>query len=327
MTASTGAAFRTKSLSVARCAGCARARACHALQVPPAVASNTNRSLVTAADVQQELVRLFGGMSDRDLVVSVYGDEDADGAVSTFHELMRSFEMHGGAEAAVAFQDSLVKAPDALTIERALLTLSQPELQRRLLDQVLTTFGHHLIDPLGAVLTAGPEGNLMRELTSVRERVIADLESLRVTAETRSIVIQDIRKVMSNDYLAMLAEHEERELRPRVRALAQDILRLIGDIFHLALSRWPSHASSIAHAVRRRLAGEVRLAELPHLLRQQVLDGIEEFLWVETSNDIEGALRAMFASRQGIADKPPPLERSAYRSFAVGCWKLLTEHA
>ena len=136
MTASTGAAFRTKSLSVARCAGCARARACHALRVPPAAASTTNRSLVTAADVQQELVRLFGGMSDRDLVVSVYGDEDADGAVSTFHELMRSFEMHGGAEAAVAFQDSLVKAPDALTIERALLTLSQPELQPYL-DRIL----------------------------------------------------------------------------------------------------------------------------------------------------------------------------------------------
>ena len=266
-------------------------------------------------------------MSDRALVVSVYGDEDAEGTVSTFDELMRSFEMHGGAGAAVKFQDQLVEAPNVLTIERALLTLGQPELQRRLLDQVLTTFGHHLIDPLGAVLNAGPSGTLMGELKGVRERVITDLAALRVTAETRSIVEQDISKLMSDEYLAMLAEHEERELRPRVRELAQEILRLIGDIFHKALSRWPEHARSIAHAVRRRLSGEVRLAELPHLLRSQVLDGIEEFLWVETSNDIEGALHAMFASRRSIADKPPRLERSAYRAFAVGCWTLMTEQA
>jgi hypothetical protein len=273
-----------------------------------------SKTLVTAADVQQELSRLFGGMADRDLVVSVYGDEDAEGTVSTFHELMRSFEMHGG-------------GPNVVTIERALLTLSHADLQRKLLDQVLTTFGHHLIDPLGAVLNAGPDGALMRELVNVRERVIADLGALQVTSETRSIVIQDISKLMNDDYLAMLADHEERELRPRVRGLAQEILRLIGDIFHLALGRWPEHARSIAHAVRRRLSGEVRLAELPHLLREQVLAGIEEFLWVETSNDIEGALRSMFAARRDIADRPPRLERAAYRSFAVGCWKLMTEHA
>ncbi|MCA9577451.1 MAG: hypothetical protein R3B40_22095 [Polyangiales bacterium] len=289
--------------------------------------STSTRTLVSAADVQQELARLFGGMADRDLVVSVYGDEDAEGTVSTFHELMRSFEMHGGENGRSAFQDAMVQAPNAVTIERALLTLGQADLQRRLLDQVLTTFGHHLIDPLGAVLDAGPDGTLMSELTAVRERVIADLAALQVTSETRSIVIQDISKLLTNDYLAMLAEHEERELRPRVRELAQEILRLIGDIFHKALGRWPEHAKSIAHAVRRRLSGEVRLTDLPHLLRQQVLDGIEEFLWVETSNDIEGALRAMFASRRNIADKPPRLERSAYKTFAVGCWKLMTEHA
>ena len=286
-----------------------------------------SKTLVSAADVQQELARLFGGMADRDLVVSVYGDEDAEGTVSTFHELMRSFEMHGGGHGDVRFQDVLVAAPNATTIERALLTLSHADLQRKLLDQVLTTFGHHLIDPLGAVLNAGPDGALMRELVNVRERVITDLTALQVTSETRSIVIQDITKLMNNDYLAMLADHEERELRPRVRELAQEILRLVGDIFHVALGRWPEHARSIAHAVRRRLSGEVRLAELPHLLREQVLAGIEEFLWVETSNDIEGALRSMFASRRDIVDKPPPLERAAYRSFAVGCWKLMTEHA
>ncbi len=277
--------------------------------------------------MQTELARLFGGTFERDLVVSVYGDEDAEGAVSTFHELMRSLEMHGGAEVGPRFQDIVVEPPNATTIERALLTLSHADRQRRLLDQVLTTFGHHLIDPLGAVLNAGPDGALMRELTTVRERVIADLSALRVTPETRSIVIADVSKLLSDDYLTMMVEHEERELRPRVKELAQEILRLIGDIFHHALGRWPEHARSIAHAVRRRLSGEVRLAELPHLLREQVLDGIEEFLWVETSNDIEGALRSMFAARRGIVDEPPTLERSAYRSFAMGCWKLMTEHA
>ena len=155
------------------------------------------------------------------------------------------------------FQDILVAAPNVVTIERALMTLGHTDVQRRLLDQVLTTFGHHLIDPLGAVLDPGPDGALMRQLTTVRDRVIADLASLQVTSETRSIVIQDITKMMSDDYLAMLVEHEERELRPRVRELAQEILRLVGDIFHKALGRWPDHARSIAHAVRRRLSGEV----------------------------------------------------------------------
>ena len=282
--------------------------------------------LISASDVQSELTRLFGGLGNRDLVVSVYGDDDDAGTVSTFHELMQSLQMHGGG-GAQAIQDTLVVAPDADTIERALLTLGQSELQRRLLDQVLTTFGRHLIDPLGDVLHAGPDGTLMNQLQTVRSRVLEDLSALRVTTETRSIVVADVEKLMSDEYLAMLAENEERVQRPRVRALAQQILRLVGDIFHKALARWPSHAKSIAHAVRRRIGGEVKLAELPHLLREQVLVGIEEFLWVETCNDIEGALASMFASHRDIAQEVPRLERAAYRQFASDCWTLMTERA
>ena len=275
--------------------------------------------------MKEELHRLFGGGEER-LVVSVYGGGDDAGVVATFDELMTSLEMHGGI-APGGLPNALVDAPDAAMIERALSVLGQRDLKRRVLDQVLTTFGRRLIDPLGNVLDPGPDGLMMSELVRVRERLLADVEDLDATHETRSILAGDVRKLLSDEYLSMLADNEERVQRPRVRELAREILRMIGDCFHAALERWPSHAGAIASAASRRLDDKVTLRELPHLIRAQVVSGIEEFLWVETSTHVEGALAAMFRAHRDIAAKPPPLEREAYREFAEGCWRLIASHS
>ena len=293
---------------------------------PAHEASSPRAPLISAEDVRRELYRLFGaGSGPGELVVSIRGAEGDDAAaVAAFDELMRSLAMHAGGAAAGGLPDARVATPDALMIERALLVLARRELQRELLDQILTTFGGHLIDPLTALLDAGPEGAIMARLVLVRQRLLGDLDDLAVTHETRAIVRGDVERLLGDEYLAMLAEHEERVQRPRARKMAQEILRVIANAFHAALARWPSHARALAQAARRKVGDEVPLRELPALIRAQVVTGIEEFLWVETSNDIQGALGAMFGAQRGILAEPPALERDAYRAFAERCWHLIT---
>ncbi|MBZ0116277.1 MAG: hypothetical protein K8H88_04765 [Sandaracinaceae bacterium] len=292
---------------------------------PPRILSQ--RPLISANDVRSELQRLFGGGSDGQLVVSVYGSEDDAGVVATFDELMHSLHMHGGGPSARGLPDMLVQAPDAALIERALSVLGRQELQRQVLDQVLTTFGRRLIDPLGDVLDTSPTGAIMAALIRVRGRLLTDVRDLSVTSETRSILANDVAKLLDDEYLAMLADHEERVQRPRVKKLAQEILRLIGDNFHAALERWPRHAGAIAASAARRIGSQATLRELPELIRAQVVAGIEEFLWVETSAHIEGALAAMFRAHRDIVERPPVLEREAYHEFAEGCWTLIASHS
>jgi hypothetical protein len=105
------------------------------------------------------------------------------------------------------------------------------------------------------------------------------------------------------------------------------VLRLIGGTFRRALLRWPDHAERIAGSISRRLSGEHRLRDVPMLLREQITDGIEEFLWVETSTEIQGALRSLFAEhRSAVTVDPAPLEREAYREFAGACWQIIADH-
>ena len=94
-----------------------------------------------------------------------------------------------------------------------------------------------------------------------------------------------------------------------------------------AFARWPSHAEQIAAAVARRTSGDVKLRELPILLREQITSGIEEFLWVETSNDIDGSLRSLFAEHRSVVPvDPPPIERETYREFAGACWQIIADN-
>lgn len=277
--------------------------------------------LVTSADVSREIERLFGD-ADGLLVVTVHGGDA--GSNESFHELMESLSLFHGDQESIA--DAVVDAPDANTLAKALRVLAQPALQRRIMDQLLTAFGKRLIEPMRDLLDPGPQGSLMTELVSVRLRILTDVARLRVTPETRGLLQNDIEKLLSDAYLEMLAENEERVQQPRVQALAQETLHLLGNIFYGALQRWPQHAEQIAHAVSRRIGTTVRLRDIPNLLRQHIVAGIEEFLWVETSSEIEGALGPLFSSHEDIAAAPPTLDRRPYRELAEGCWALVSEY-
>jgi hypothetical protein len=286
----------------------------------------THGPLVTQDDVVREIHRLFDAGPDAGLVIRVHGEAgDAAGDGEAFREMLASLRMYderfrGGGPVTV-------QAPTRASLARAMSVLGREEHQRRILGQVLTTFGRRLIDPLGYQLDPAPEGTLMARLGMMRDMFLAHVSDLKLTPESQQIVSDDLKKLLSDDYLAMLAEHEERVQRPRVTRLAQEVLRLVGNTFRRALIRWPEHADGIAASVARRLSGTLKLNELPVLLREQITGGIEEFLWVETSTEIEGALRALFAQHHGaVTVAPAPLAREAYREFAGACWAIIAEN-
>jgi hypothetical protein len=284
--------------------------------------------LVTSRDVEQELRRLFKGPTEG-LVIRVYGEPGGTSspeALDAFREMFSSLRMYderykkkGG--------DILVDAPDRRILSRALRVLAKEEHQKRILDRVLTTFGRRLIDPLGTILDATPEGSIMARLSVLRDIFLAQIADLHLTHESQQVLSDDVRKMMSDEYLSMVAEHEERVQRPRVRRLAQKILRLVGSTFHRALRTWPEHADQIAASIARRISGKVRLQDIPSLIKAQIAAGIEEFLWVETSTEIEGALGQLFAENKAVVSTPPaPLDRTVYRDFAEACWDIIAEH-
>lgn len=280
--------------------------------------------IITTDDVVKEIHRLFAGGPDTGLVIRVYGD--ASGAASdTFREMLDSLRMYDS-----RFNDSgavMVQAPSRASLTRAMSVLGREEHQKRILNQVLTTFGRRLIDPLGELLDHRPDGSLMARLGMMRDLFLTQIADLKLTPESQQIISDDVRKLLSDDYFAMVAEHEERVQRPRVTRLAQEVLRLIGGTFRRALSRWPDHADRIAGTIARRLSGEVSLREIPGLLREQITSGVEEFLWVETSTEIEGALRSLFAEhKSAVPAQPPKLEREAYREFAGACWQIIADN-
>jgi hypothetical protein len=280
--------------------------------------------LVTSDDVVRELHRLFGAGDDSGLVIRVYGDEGG-AADDTFREMLASLKMYDdrfGADGKI-----LVQAPSRATLVRAMSVLGREEYQRRILEHVLSTFGRRLIDPLGEMLDTTPEGSLVARLAMMRDLFLAQIADLRLTPESQQILSGDLRKLLSDEYLAMVAENEERVQRPRVTRLAQEVLRLVGGIFRRAFARWPDHAERVAATITRRLSGQLSLREVPALLREQITHGVEEFLWVETSTEIEGALRALFAEHaHAIEVEPPKLERETYREFAAACWQLIADN-
>jgi hypothetical protein len=293
------------------------------LELPP----GPQPSLITTEDVVQEIQRLFGGGPDSGLVIRVYGATSNEGAGDTFREMLASLQMYDDRYRQGSGVEVLVDAPDRATIARALSVLGQERHQKKILDHILTTFGRRLIDPLAAILDTTPNGTLMGRLSMMRDIFLAQIAELRMTPESQQILSEDVCKLMNDDYLAMVAEHEERVQRPRVTKLAQQILRLVGSTFHRALRRWPEHADQIAATIARRNQGKVRLREIPVLLRTQITNGIEEFLWVETSNDIEGSLQPLFAEHRNVMHVPPAaIDRDTYHEFAVACWSIIAEH-
>ncbi|MCC6553718.1 MAG: hypothetical protein IT372_11945 [Polyangiaceae bacterium] len=285
---------------------------------------STYPPLISEQDVRSELHRLFDAGPEAGLVIRVYGEpEGSAAAMDTFREMFASLRMY---DAGPRDGEILVDAPSRATIASALSILGREEHQKKVLDHILTTFGRRLIDPLAAILDTTPTGSVMARLALSRDILIAQISDLRLTPETQQIISDDLRKLLNDEYLAMLAEHEERVQRPRVAQLAQQILRLIGSTFHRALRRWPEHADQIASSIARRSHGKVPLREIPVLLRSQISAGIEEFLWIETSAEIEGALRPMLAEHHGLMPvTPASLDRATYREFADACWAIIAE--
>ncbi|AKT42409.1 uncharacterized protein CMC5_066350 [Chondromyces crocatus] len=286
-------------------------------------------SLITEDHIRDELTRLFDAGPEAGLVIRVYGENSLAGsaeAVATFRELFASLRMYDTSPKERG--EILVDAPSKSTLTSALSVLGREEQQKRILDYILTTFGRRLIDPLAEILDTTPSGTLVSRLRVTRDLMLAHITDLRMTAESQALISDDLHKLLTDEYLSMLAEHEERVQRPRVAQLAQQILRLIGSTFHRALRRWPAHAEPIAASIARRHQGQVPLREIPVLLRNHITTGIEEFLWIETSAEIEGALRHLLAEHKGVMpiNTAINLDRSTYREFADACWAIIKEN-
>ncbi len=285
---------------------------------------------ITTNDVEAELERLFGSSQDSGLVIEVVGEHPSNSspeAAQAFKVLLESLRMFDDRYAERS-AEILVDAPDSKTITKALCVLAKDEHQKRLLDVVLTTFGRRLIDPLAAMLEQGPVGTLSARLRELRENIFAQVHDLHLTNESQQILLDDLAKLYTDDYLAMVAEHEERVQRPRVEQLAQRTLRLIGTIFYRALKRWPEHAALIAVAVTRRMSKKVSLRQSPVSIRNHIVAAIEEFLWVETCSELEGALFQLFAEHRSVLPvENLTIDRELYTRFAQACWEIISEYS
>ncbi|MEM9488295.1 MAG: hypothetical protein AAGC55_04065 [Myxococcota bacterium] len=281
---------------------------------------------ISLADVEREIYQLFGDPSDVGLVIRVLGgDGSAAGRTAAFRELLNSLQLYDFHES----KDIAVAAPDSKTIASALAILGQPRLKRRLFEHILLTFGKSIVDPLGEILDTTPSDSLLTRMSDIRAGLFRWITDLKLTHETQDMLLGDLRQLLSDEYLAMLAEHEENVQRPRATELAQQILHLVGSTFERAFRQWPEHATVIADSVARRMGGRLSLRESPHVIRDRIIDGIQEFLWIETSTELSGALRQLFSQPQFVGitgEKPERLERTAYREFAAACWDIITEN-
>ena len=282
--------------------------------------------LITAQDVEAEIQRLFLAQSGSGLVIRVYGEEGGPAEnIEAFQEMFHSLRLY---DYGTGTGEVFVDAPNSSVITRALNVLAREQHQKRILDHVLTTFGHRLIDPLAAILDTTPEGTIMSRLAVLRDLFLAQIAELKLTHESQDMLTQDLLMAFDDAYLRMVAEHEERVQRPRVRKLAQEILRLVGSTFHAALRAWPEHAETIAMLISRRMKGQVHLREVPTLIRGQICAAIEDFLWLETAAKIESSLEPLFAQHSGLLSGPvPTLDRSLYREFAEACWEIIADYS
>ena len=280
---------------------------------------------VSRADVEREIMRLFGEPG-AGLVIRVQGeDSTVSGRGEAFRDLLDSLSLYDFSGTAEVIR---VKPPDLRAISTALAVLGAPQVKRRLFERILLTFGKRIVEPLGQILDTTPGGLLLSHMANLRSNLLAWIAQLRLTHETQQILTGDLRKLLSDDYLAMLAEHEEKVQRPRVTELAQQVLQLIGTTFERAFRHWPKHAQTISESVARRMGVQMTLRESPLVIRERIVEGIEEFLWIETSTELTGAVQQLFQQTryQGIIERPPVIERDTYRQFAEACWDIISEN-
>lgn len=291
---------------------------------PSAVAAQS--SIVSEADVEKEIARLFGDPNQTGLIIRVQGEDKSDGGRSeAFRELLASLEMY---EYRAQAAEIRVEPPDVETITKALSVLGLPRIKRQLFERILMTFGKRIADPLGKILETTPGGALRDRMFDLRDDLLRWVADLRLTHETQGMLAGDLRRLLTDDYLTMMAEHEEKEQRPRVAELAQELLHLIGAIFERAFRQWPVHARSIAESVAGRMGASLSLRESPIVIRDRIIEGILEYLWIETSTDLTGAVHQLFAQPRyaGLTSGPPEIERDTYRKFAEACWDIVSEN-
>ncbi|GAB4534866.1 MAG: hypothetical protein Tsb0020_50320 [Haliangiales bacterium] len=282
---------------------------------------------ITRADVEQEIARLFGDRSQTGLVIRVHGEDGTDATRSeAFQELLDSLSMYDFHEGS---EEIRVLSPDVETIASALAVLGLPRLKPQVFERILLTFGKHIVDPLGRILDTTPGGQLLANIASIRDNLLAWIGRLKLTHETQDKLTRDVRALFNDDYMAELAENEEKVQRPRVAEMAKEVLHLIGTTFDQAFRNWPSHAETIADSVARRMGNNMTLRESPVVIRERIIEALEEYLWIETSMELSGAVQQLFQqqSYRGLtADGPPDLQRSVYRKFAESCWEIIAEH-
>jgi hypothetical protein len=280
---------------------------------------------VSDEDVEQAVLSLFQAEGESGLVVTVHdGAGESASRSDAFRDLLESLEMHGGGVA----HNIEIEPPDFESLQKALGVLGEKRVQRRLFERILRTFGTELLDPLAATLDTDEGGPLVIKMSNLRQRLLKKVERLHLTPETTKILTEDLRNLMNDDYLTMLAEHEEQVQRPLVKQLAQEALHLIGETFQRAFRHWHCNASEIAESVQHRLRGRHKLRESPVIIRNRIIEGLEEFLWVETSTELSGALGQLFVQDKyrGVVDSPPVVERGLYAQFAATCWEIIQDN-
>jgi hypothetical protein len=287
----------------------------------PAVGPRRRPSLqISTRDVEAEVERLFGTDG---LVVRVHSDDPSQTARnSAFAELLESLRMYGYTDSAT------VETPGADAIHKALAVLSKDHLQRQLFQKILLTFGGRIVNPLVAILETAR--GVRGRMDDLRTSLLAGVKQLKISAETANLLREDMERLLTPEYLDMLAEHEEKVQRPLAEKLAQEVLHLIGATFQRAFKKWPDHACLIADGVARRMGGRMSLRTSPAVIRDRIIEGIEDFLWVETSNELDGALRQLLTRYDWskLVDRPlPEVDRAVYREFAEACWNLVSNNA
>jgi hypothetical protein len=237
------------------------------------------------------------------------------------HELTQSLKMHGSGSSLKAVQ---VAPPDARTLRRALAVLGDPRARRHVLESALEIFGRRVIDPIAHALEPG---ELLPRLRAFRDRVHQESKQLRLHGDAAKVLYGDLEKLLGDEYLGMIAEYEERSVRPRLRTLASQVLDILGHVFHRAFRTFADNGDAIAARILRRIPASMPLAELPGRLHDGFVISITDFLESETRADLDGALHTLGRTHADVlGERRFVLPDDGYRELASSCWNVMTSY-
>lgn len=266
------------------------------------------------------LVVKFGGEE----AGTLFGTERDDAEIrASIRELTSSFRMHGGGPSAPGALQ--VKAPSSAMIRRALNALVEPTARRRTLGAALSIFGRRVVAPLEHLLSSDEEGATSR-LRAWRNQLLAQVSLLGITHETQQIITGDLARLLSEDYILMLGENEEKTLRPQLSELAQKVLDVLGTVFYRAFDRFSEHIDQISETIVRNLPKTMSLRDMPSELKRGFVSAVTSFLAVETSTELKGSLGILSIQYASLIDAEHPLafDESWYGDVAAECWQVIS---